>query len=292
MTTTDNRYNPASASSYQYIQSAELKSFVDEFFNGIVTGTDEWLLKHDALDKASEWSTEELLAHFMKVSWSTPQNAYRERLAMLGFWPKNSGKPVNAKACAERGGEYLRRANKYECIRKAADKVKKSLLESVADEAIASLDFAVPLTSLPVLKEAIVKAGKDGSKKAVTQENFTKAAKDAALIACSNESARIQAQIAEQAKAEEELFKVELDALEEGEMDNGLVDEESEAYGDEEDVDVSIQTVPVVNVGSQIESMLAIARALVNELSNDKKATKAEILAAFAETVDMFSLVK
>lgn len=147
------RYNPASASSFSFTCNQETDSFLKDYFSSAVKGTDEWLLKHDSIDRASEWSTKELTDYFMQVNHEKPQDAYRERLANLGFWPKSLKgsilKPVNAKDCQSRGGEYARRAKMFETIRKAGKAVREAKERVLADKLAAETAETAPLTAVP-----------------------------------------------------------------------------------------------------------------------------------------------
>lgn len=210
------RYNPASASSYSFTCNQETDSFLKDYFSDTVKGTDEWLLKHDSIDRASEWSTKELTAYFMVVNYEKPQDAYRERLANLGFWPKSlkagALKPVNAKECQQRGGEYARRARMFETIRKAGKLIRDNKQAEIAAIEAAKTAETAPLTAaVPT----------------VTDSTETPA----------------------------------------------------------------VQTVPAISAAETAASILANARLLIEQLSSDKKASKAEILAAFSETIDCFELV-
>lgn len=216
MNTNTTRYNPASASSYSLTCSQETDSFLEEWFSDAVKGTDEWLLKHDSIDRASEWSTKELTAYFMAVNHEKPQDAYRVRLANLGFWPKSwkagALKPVNAKECQARGGEYVRRARMFETIRKAGKLVRDSKQAELAAIEEAKTAENAPLTVVdgPTVVDTPVAA---------------------------------------------------------------------------------VQAVPAISATETAASILANARLLIVQLQDDKKATKAEILAAFSETLDCFELV-
>lgn len=172
------RYNPASASSYSFTCNMETDTFLKDWFSDTVKGTDEWLLKHDSIDRASEWSTKELTTYFMVVNYEKPQDAYRERLANLGFWPKslkaNNLKPVNAKECQQRGGEYARRARMFETIRKAGKLIRDSKqAELAAIEAEKTAENAPLTVNVPTVA--------DGTDTAIVQAVPTVSATETAL---------------------------------------------------------------------------------------------------------------
>ena len=151
MTTTttinDNaRINPAFAGALSTTTNNDCRDFMQQQLVGIVTGSDEWMIKLDSLAHLGELTTREIYNHCRRVNKDKPQDAYRQRLAQLGLWPKSlkgtTMKPVNEKDCAERGGQYKTRAKVFECLRKMASADKKALELAKADEAARAKGFA------------------------------------------------------------------------------------------------------------------------------------------------------
>ena len=150
MTTTtinDNaRINPAFAGALSTTTNNECRDFMAAQLVGIVTGSDEWIIKLDSLAHLGELTTREIYQHCRRANKDKPQDAYRQRLAQLGLWPKSlkgtTMKPVNEKDCAERGGQYKTRAKVFECLRKMASADKKALELIKADEAARAKGFA------------------------------------------------------------------------------------------------------------------------------------------------------
>lgn len=146
-TVTDNaRINPAFAGALSTTTNNDCRDFMAAQLVGIVTGSDEWVIKLDSLAHLGELTTREIYAHCKRANKDKPQDAYRQRLAQLGLWPKSlkgtTMKPVNEKDCAERGGQYKTRAKVFECLRKMASADKKALELAKADEAARAKGFA------------------------------------------------------------------------------------------------------------------------------------------------------
>ena len=150
MTTTtinDNaRINPAFAGALSTTTNNDCRDFMAAQLVGIVAGSDEWMIKLDSLAHLGELTTREIYQHCKRANKDKPQDAYRQRLAQLGLWPKSlkgtTMKPVNEKDCAERGGQYKTRAKIFECLRKMASADKKALELAKADEAARAKGFA------------------------------------------------------------------------------------------------------------------------------------------------------
>ena len=125
------RINPAFAGALSTTTNNECRDFMAAQLVGIVTGSDEWMIKLDSLAHLGELTTREIYSHCKRANKDKPQDAYRQRLAQLGLWPKSlkgtTMKPVNEKDCAERGGQYKTRAKVFECLRKMASADKKAL---------------------------------------------------------------------------------------------------------------------------------------------------------------------
>ena len=146
-TVNDNaRVNPALAGALSTTTNNDCRNFMAAQLVGIVTGSDEWMIKMDSLAHLGELTTREIYNHCKRANKDKPQDAYRQRLAQLGLWPKSlkgtAMKPVNEKDCAERGGQYKTRAKVFECLRKMASADKKALELAKADEAARAKGFA------------------------------------------------------------------------------------------------------------------------------------------------------
>ena len=163
MTTTDNaRINPAFAGALSTTTNNDCRDFMAAQLVGIVTGSDEWMIKLDSLAHLGELTTREIYQHCKRANKDKPQDAYRQRLAQLGLWPKSlkgtSMKPVNEKDCAERGGQYKTRAKVFECLRKMASADKKALELLKADEAARAKGFANAAAEQEALAQTAVMA--------------------------------------------------------------------------------------------------------------------------------------
>ena len=167
MTTTDNaRINPALAGALSTTTNNECRDFMAAQLVGIVTGSDEWVIKLDSLAHLGELTTREIYNHCKRANKDKPQDAYRQRLAQLGLWPKTFkttalniiAKPVNEKDCAERGGQYKTRAKVFECLRKMASADKKALELAKADEAARAKGFANAAAEQEALAQTAVMA--------------------------------------------------------------------------------------------------------------------------------------
>ena len=169
MTTTtvnDNaRINPALAGALSTTTNNECRDFMAAQLTGIVTGSDEWGIKLDSLAHLGELTTREIYNHCKRANKDKPQDAYRQRLAQLGLWPKSlkgtTMKPVNEKDCAERGGQYKTRAKVFECLRKMASADKKALELAKADEAARAKGFANAAAEQEALAHTAVMATVD-----------------------------------------------------------------------------------------------------------------------------------
>ena len=161
--TTDNaRINPAFAGALSTTTNNECRDFMAAQLVGIVTGSDEWVIKLDSLAHLGELTTREIYNHCKRANKDKPQDAYRQRLAQLGLWPKSlkgtTMKPVNEKDCAERGGQYKTRAKVFECLRKMASADKKALELAKADEAARAKGFANAAAEQEALAQTAVMA--------------------------------------------------------------------------------------------------------------------------------------
>lgn len=140
------RINPAFAGALSTTTNNDCRDFMATQLVGIVAGSDEWMIKLDSLAHLGELTTREIYNHCKRANKDKPQDAYRQRLAQLGLWPKSlkgtTMKPVNEKDCAERGGQYKTRAKVFECLRKMASADKKALELAKADEAARAKGFA------------------------------------------------------------------------------------------------------------------------------------------------------
>ena len=140
------RINPAFAGALSTTTNNDCRDFMAAQLVGIVAGSDEWMIKLDSLAHLGELTTREIYQHCKRANKDKPQDAYRQRLAQLGLWPKSlkgtTMKPVNEKDCAERGGQYKTRAKVFECLRKMASADKKALELAKADEAARAKGFA------------------------------------------------------------------------------------------------------------------------------------------------------
>ena len=169
MTTTtvnDNaRINPAFAGALSTTTNNDCRDFMAAQLVGIVTGSDEWIIKLDSLAHLGELTTREIYQHCKRANKDKPQDAYRQRLAQLGLWPKSlkgtTMKPVNEKDCAERGGQYKTRAKVFECLRKMASADKKALELAKADEAARAKGFANAAAEQEALAQTAVMATVD-----------------------------------------------------------------------------------------------------------------------------------
>lgn len=169
MTTTtvnDNaRINPAFAGALSTTTNNDCRDFMAAQLVGIVTGSDEWIIKLDSLAHLGELTTREIYAHCKRANKDKPQDAYRQRLAQLGLWPKSlkgtTMKPVNEKDCSERGGQYKTRAKVFECLRKMASADKKALELAKADEAARAKGFANAAAEQEALAQTAVMATVD-----------------------------------------------------------------------------------------------------------------------------------
>lgn len=162
-TVTDNaRINPAFAGALSTTTNNECRDFMAAQLVGIVTGSDEWMIKMDSLAHLGELTTREIYQHCKRANKDKPQDAYRQRLAQLGLWPKSlkgtTMKPVNEKDCAERGGQYKTRAKVFECLRKMASADKKALELAKADEAARAKGFANAAAEQEALAQTAVMA--------------------------------------------------------------------------------------------------------------------------------------
>ena len=162
-TTTDNaRINPAFAGALSTTTNNDCRDFMVAQLTGIVTGSDEWVIKLDSLVHLGELTTREIYQHCKRANNDKPQDAYRQRLAQLGLWPKSlkgtTMKPVNEKDCAERGGQYKTRAKVFECLRKMASADKKALELAKADEAARAKGFANAAAEQETLAQTAVMA--------------------------------------------------------------------------------------------------------------------------------------
>ena len=167
MTTTVNandnaRINPAFAGALSTTTNNECRDFMAAQLVGIVTGSDEWVIKLDSLAHLGELTTREIYQHCKRANKDKPQDAYRQRLAQLGLWPKSlkgtTMKPVNEKDCAERGGQYKTRSKVFECLRKMASADKKALELAKADEAARTKGFANAAAEQEALAQTAVMA--------------------------------------------------------------------------------------------------------------------------------------
>ena len=161
--TTDNaRINPAFAGALSTTTNNECRDFMAAQLVGIVAGSDEWVIKLDSLVHLGELTTREIYNHCKRANKDKPQDAYRQRLAQLGLWPKSlkgtTMKPVNEKDCAERGGQYKTRAKVFECLRKMASADKKALELAKADEAARAKGFANAAAEQEALAQTAVMA--------------------------------------------------------------------------------------------------------------------------------------
>ena len=162
-TTTDTaRINPAFAGALSTTTNNDCRDFVAAQLVGIVTGSDEWMIKLDSLAHLGELTTREIYQHCKRANKDKPQDAYRQRLAQLGLWPKSlkgtTMKPVNEKDCAERGGQYKTRAKVFECLRKMASADKKALELFKADEQARAKGFANAAAEQEALAQTAVMA--------------------------------------------------------------------------------------------------------------------------------------
>ncbi len=162
-TVTDNaRINPAFAGALSATTNNDCRNFMAAQLVGIVTGSDEWVIKLDSLAHLGELTTREIYAHCKRANKDKPQDAYRQRLAQLGLWPKSlkgtTMKPVNEKDCAERGGQYKTRAKVFECLRKMASADKKALELAKADEQARAKGFANAAAEQEALAQTAVMA--------------------------------------------------------------------------------------------------------------------------------------
>ena len=162
-TATDNaRINPAFAGALSTTTNNDCRDFMAAQLVGIVAGSDEWMIKLDSLAHLGELTTREIYQHCKRANKDKPQDAYRQRLAQLGLWPKSlkgtTMKPVNEKDCAERGGQYKTRAKVFECLRKMASADKKALELAKADEAARAKGFANAAAEQEALAQTAVMA--------------------------------------------------------------------------------------------------------------------------------------
>ena len=162
-TVTENaRINPAFAGALSTTTNNDCRDFMAAQLVGIVTGSDEWIIKLDSLAHLGELTTREIYNHCKRANKDKPQDAYRQRLAQLGLWPKSlkgtTMKPVNEKDCAERGGQYKTRAKVFECLRKMASADKKALELAKADEAARAKGFANAAAEQEALAQTAVMA--------------------------------------------------------------------------------------------------------------------------------------
>lgn len=162
-TVTDNaRINPAFAGALSTTTNNDCRDFMQQQLVGIVAGSDEWMIKLDSLAHLGELTTREIYNHCKRANKDKPQDAYRQRLAQLGLWPKSlkgtTMKPVNEKDCAERGGQYKTRAKVFECLRKMASADKKALELFKADEAARAKGFANAAAEQEALAQTAVMA--------------------------------------------------------------------------------------------------------------------------------------
>lgn len=165
-TVNDNaRINPAFAGALSTTTNNECRDFMQQQLTGIVTGSDEWVIKLDSLAHLGELTTREIYNHCKRANKDKPQDAYRQRLAQLGLWPKSlkgtTMKPVNEKDCAERGGQYKTRAKVFECLRKMASADKKALELAKADEQARAKGFANAAAEQEALAQTAVMATVD-----------------------------------------------------------------------------------------------------------------------------------
>lgn len=156
------RINPAFAGALSTTTNNDCRDFMAAQLVGIVTGSDEWVIKLDSLAHLGELTTREIYQHCKRANKDKPQDAYRQRLAQLGLWPKSlkgtTMKPVNEKDCAERGGQYKTRAKVFECLRKMASADKKALELAKADEAARAKGFANAAAEQEALAQTAVMA--------------------------------------------------------------------------------------------------------------------------------------
>lgn len=156
------RINPAFAGALSTTTNNECRDFMAAQLLGIVTGSDEWIIKLDSLAHLGELTTREIYNHCKRANKDKPQDAYRQRLAQLGLWPKSlkgtTMKPVNEKDCAERGGQYKTRAKVFECLRKMASAEKKALELAKADEQARAKGFANAAAEQEALAQTAVMA--------------------------------------------------------------------------------------------------------------------------------------
>ena len=154
------RINPAFAGALSTTTNNDCRDFMQQQLVGIVAGSDEWMIKLDSLVHLGELTTREIYSHCKRANNDKPQDAYRQRLAQLGLWPKSlkgtTMKPVNEKDCAERGGQYKTRAKVFECLRKMASADKKALELAKADEAARAKGFANAAAEQEALAQAAV----------------------------------------------------------------------------------------------------------------------------------------
>ena len=159
------RINPAFAGALSTTTNNDCRDFMAAQLVGIVTGSDEWMIKLDSLAHLGELTTREIYNHCKRANKDKPQDAYRQRLAQLGLWPKSlkgtTMKPVNEKDCAERGGQYKTRAKVFECLRKMASADKKALELAKADEAARAKGFANAAAEQEALAQTAVMASVD-----------------------------------------------------------------------------------------------------------------------------------
>ena len=156
------RINPAFAGALSTTTNNDCRDFMAAQLVGIVTGSDEWIIKLDSLAHLGELTTREIYNHCKRANKDKPQDAYRQRLAQLGLWPKSlkgtTMKPVNEKDCAERGGQYKTRAKVFECLRKMASADKKALELLKADEQARAKGFANAAAEQEALAQTAVMA--------------------------------------------------------------------------------------------------------------------------------------
>ena len=159
------RINPAFAGALSTTTNNDCRDFMAAQLVGIVAGSDEWMIKLDSLAHLGELTTREIYSHCKRANKDKPQDAYRQRLAQLGLWPKSlkgtTMKPVNEKDCAERGGQYKTRAKVFECLRKMASADKKALELAKADEAARAKGFANAAAEQEALAQTAVMATVD-----------------------------------------------------------------------------------------------------------------------------------
>ena len=180
------RISPAFAGALSTTTNNECRDFMQQQLVGIVTGSDEWVIKLDSLAHLGELTTREIYSHCKRANNDKPQDAYRQRLAQLGLWPKSlkgtTMKPVNEKDCAERGGQYKTRAKVFECLRKMASADKKALELAKADEAARAKGFANAAAEQEALAQTAVMALPDPPAEIVVPADVLATTVDAPIV--------------------------------------------------------------------------------------------------------------